>query len=72
MSNPTLELAEMRRRLRESASAKGFWRSLEELMNVPEFLEALRQEFPTHLNAGTYSLLTWTRWAGSKNGSSRT
>src|SRR5215813_12383317 len=54
MSNPKLELAEMRRRLRESASAKGFWRSLEELMDLPEFLEALRHEFPHHLAAGTY------------------
>lgn len=55
MSNPTLELAEMRRRLRESASAKGFWRSLEELMDRPEFLAALRHEFPHQLSAGAYS-----------------
>ncbi|MCX6043793.1 MAG: TAT-variant-translocated molybdopterin oxidoreductase [Chloroflexi bacterium] len=55
MSNQKLTLAEMRERLRESASAKGFWRSLEELMDLPEFLEALRKEFPSHLAAGTYS-----------------
>lgn len=55
MSKVKLELAEMRRRLRESASAKGFWRSLEELMDVPEFIEALRHEFPHQLTAGTYS-----------------
>jgi MoCo/4Fe-4S cofactor protein with predicted Tat translocation signal len=54
MTNPTLEVAEMRRRLWESANAKGFWRSLEELLELPEFLEALRQEFPHHLAAGTY------------------
>ncbi|MFN8489429.1 MAG: TAT-variant-translocated molybdopterin oxidoreductase [Caldilineaceae bacterium] len=55
MSNTKLELAEMRRRLRESANAKGFWRSLEELLDLPEFLDALRHEFPNHLAAGTYS-----------------
>ena len=44
MSNPKIELAEMRRRLRESATAKGFWRSLEELLDLPEFVEALRHE----------------------------
>lgn len=41
----TLELEEVRRRLR-SASGSEFWRSLDELARTPEFEELLHREFP--------------------------